>query len=101
MTGTKLAQISEGNNNYDCVIEQCKALQFTISYVANIQKSNKFQIPQFRTEGAGEQGHPVHVSDAEKNTDEFREAHQSNGFAGYVSDKISLDRAIPDIRHPQ
>lgn len=43
----------------------------------------------------------MHVSDAEKNTDEFREAHQSNGFAGYVSDKISLDRAIPDIRHPQ
>jgi len=54
-----------------------------------------------RTEGAGEQGHPVHISDAEKNTDEFREAHRSNGFAGYVSDKISLDRAIPDIRHPQ
>jgi hypothetical protein len=43
----------------------------------------------------------VQVTDAEKNTNEFREAHQSNGFSGYVSDKISLDRAIPDIRNPK
>ena len=55
----------------------------------------------FRIDGAGEQGHPVIATDEEKNTNEFREAHQSNGFSGYISDKISLDRAIPDIRHPK
>ena len=73
-----------------------------ISIINEVSRSLKvFLIQILRTEGAGEQGHPVHISDAEKNTDEFREAHRSNGFAGYVSDKISLDRAIPDIRHPQ
>ena len=25
---------------------------------------------------------------------------RSNGFSGYVSDLVSIDRAVPDIRHP-
>lgn len=47
--------------------------------------------------GPGEQGKPVQVSPEEEkqHTDLFR----SNGFSGWASDKISVHRAIPDIRH--
>jgi len=48
--------------------------------------------------GPGEQGKPVQVTaDEEKqHSDLFR----ANGFSGWASDKISINRAIPDIRHP-
>jgi len=47
--------------------------------------------------GPGEQGKAVVISQNEesKHSDLFR----SNGFSGWASDKISLDRAVPDIRH--
>ena len=47
--------------------------------------------------GSGEQGKPVQVTADEErqHTDLFR----SNGFSGWASDKISVHRAVPDIRH--
>jgi polypeptide N-acetylgalactosaminyltransferase len=46
--------------------------------------------------GPGEQGKPVQVSAEEErqHSDLFR----SNGFSGWASDKISVHRAVPDIR---
>ncbi|XP_051870740.1 polypeptide N-acetylgalactosaminyltransferase 10-like [Pristis pectinata] len=46
--------------------------------------------------GFGEQGEPVPMSDEDR-TDE---AYSENGFNIYVSNKISLNRSLPDIRHP-
>lgn len=49
--------------------------------------------------GPGEQGAAVILSaEEEKLKDEL---YKANGFNGYVSDKISLDRALKDIRHPE
>ena len=47
--------------------------------------------------GPGEQGKPVQVTVEEErqHSDLFR----SNGFSGWASDKISVHRAVPDIRN--
>jgi polypeptide N-acetylgalactosaminyltransferase len=50
-------------------------------------------------EGPGEQGAAVILSsDEEKQKDAL---YKVNGFNAFASDKISLQRAIKDIRHPQ
>ena len=48
--------------------------------------------------GPGEQGKPLVIpkEEEEQNQHLFR----SNGFSGYASDLISIDRSVPDIRHP-
>ncbi|XP_053574676.1 polypeptide N-acetylgalactosaminyltransferase 10 [Bombina bombina] len=46
--------------------------------------------------GNGEQGKPFPMTDA----DRVDQAYRENGFNIYVSDKISLNRSLPDIRHP-
>ncbi|XP_064452691.1 polypeptide N-acetylgalactosaminyltransferase 10 isoform X2 [Mirounga angustirostris] len=46
--------------------------------------------------GNGEQGRPYPMTDAER----VDQAYRENGFNIYVSDKISLNRSVPDIRHP-
>uniref|UniRef100_A0A8C6TLS6 Polypeptide N-acetylgalactosaminyltransferase n=1 Tax=Neogobius melanostomus TaxID=47308 RepID=A0A8C6TLS6_9GOBI len=45
--------------------------------------------------GNGEQGKPFALSDA----DRVDQAYRENGFNIYVSDRISLNRSLPDIRH--
>uniref|UniRef100_A0A673UQB7 Polypeptide N-acetylgalactosaminyltransferase 10 n=1 Tax=Suricata suricatta TaxID=37032 RepID=A0A673UQB7_SURSU len=47
--------------------------------------------------GNGEQGRPYPMTDAER----VDQAYRENGFNIYVSDKISLNRSLPDIRHPK
>nr|XP_020025103.1 polypeptide N-acetylgalactosaminyltransferase 10-like isoform X1 [Castor canadensis] len=47
--------------------------------------------------GNGEQGRPYPLTDAER----VDQAYRENGFNIYVSDKISLNRSLPDIRHPK
>ncbi|XP_040006264.1 polypeptide N-acetylgalactosaminyltransferase 10-like isoform X1 [Xiphias gladius] len=46
--------------------------------------------------GNGEQGKPFPLTD----TDRVDQAYRENGFNIYVSDRISLNRSLPDIRHP-
>jgi len=49
--------------------------------------------------GPGEQGSAVILSaEEEKKKDDL---YKVNGFNAYVSDKISLDRSLHDIRHPE
>ena len=44
------------------------------------------------------QGKAVQVSPNEEK--QYSDLFRSNGFSGFVSDKVSLDRSLPDIRHP-
>ncbi|XP_049598035.1 polypeptide N-acetylgalactosaminyltransferase 10-like isoform X2 [Syngnathus scovelli] len=46
--------------------------------------------------GNGEQGKPFPMSESDRADLAYRE----NGFNIYVSDRISLNRSLPDIRHP-
>uniref|UniRef100_A0A7N8XIE4 Polypeptide N-acetylgalactosaminyltransferase n=1 Tax=Mastacembelus armatus TaxID=205130 RepID=A0A7N8XIE4_9TELE len=46
--------------------------------------------------GNGEQGKPFPLTDA----DRVDQAYRENGFNIFVSDRISLNRSLPDIRHP-
>ncbi|XP_063086753.1 polypeptide N-acetylgalactosaminyltransferase 10 isoform X3 [Cavia porcellus] len=46
--------------------------------------------------GNGEQGRPYPMTEGER----VDQAYRENGFNIYVSDKISLNRSLPDIRHP-
>ena len=48
--------------------------------------------------GPGEQGKTVTLSSDEHSLSQ--KSYDSNGFSGFVSDKIDLDRAVKDIRHP-
>jgi len=48
--------------------------------------------------GPGEQGKTVRLSSDEHSLSQ--KSYDSNGFSGFVSDKIDLDRAVKDIRHP-
>ncbi|CAG4984986.1 unnamed protein product [Colias eurytheme] len=47
--------------------------------------------------GIGEQGLPAHLSKREANLE--KELYSVNGFNGALSDKIPLNRSLPDIRH--
>ncbi len=53
---------------------------------------------ELKRTGVGEQGVPVVLRPDEESAD--RKSYSENGFSGYISDKIALDRAVPDIRHP-
>ncbi|XP_041808477.1 polypeptide N-acetylgalactosaminyltransferase 10-like [Chelmon rostratus] len=46
--------------------------------------------------GNGEQGKPFPLTE----TDRVDQAYRENGFNIYVSNRISLNRSLPDIRHP-
>ena len=48
--------------------------------------------------GPGEQGAAVILSANEES--KKHELYKVNGFNAYVSDKISMDRALKDIRNP-
>ena len=48
--------------------------------------------------GPGEQGKGVTLQANEHSLSQS--SYDSNGFSGFVSDKIALDRAVKDIRHP-
>uniref|UniRef100_A0A3P9JE34 Polypeptide N-acetylgalactosaminyltransferase 10 n=1 Tax=Oryzias latipes TaxID=8090 RepID=A0A3P9JE34_ORYLA len=50
-----------------------------------------------RHTGNGEQGKAFPLTDA----DQVDQAYRENGFNIFVSDRISLNRSVPDIRHPK
>lgn len=47
--------------------------------------------------GIGEHGKPANISPAE--LPEYDKLYKVNGFNAALSDKIAVDRAVPDIRH--
>lgn len=51
--------------------------------------------------GPGEQGEKVVLSSAESNDPLQGTLYSANGFNAFVSDKISVDRSVKDIRHPE
>lgn len=51
----------------------------------------------FNLIGIGEQGKPEHLTAAE--SEQYEKLFKVNGFNAALSDKIALDRAVPDIRH--
>lgn len=51
--------------------------------------------------GVGEGGEGVESSMQERNSPKFQQFYRENGFYGFVSDNISLDRSVNDIRHPE
>ncbi|XP_050300277.1 N-acetylgalactosaminyltransferase 6 [Anthonomus grandis grandis] len=53
-----------------------------------------------KRKGPGEQGKPAHLSALETERN-YEKLFRVNGFNAAVSDKIALDRSIPDIRHKQ
>ncbi len=53
-----------------------------------------------KRQGKGEQGSPVALP-SDPDTKELEEkVYRVNGFDGLVSDQISLNRSVKDIRHP-
>lgn len=69
---------------------------------ASLQKMDWHNYKQIKYEaslkGIGEQGKPAHLEPKEAEVE--KELYSVNGFNGALSDKISLNRSLPDIRHP-
>ena len=51
--------------------------------------------------GPGEGGAGVEPSATERNSPEFQRLYRENGFNAFISNNISLDRSVKDIRHPR
>ena len=49
--------------------------------------------------GLGEGGNGVEPTVAERNTAVYHELYRANGFNAFVSNQISLDRSLNDLRH--
>ncbi len=51
--------------------------------------------------GIGEGGAGVEPSATERSSAEFQRLYRENGFNAFISNNISLDRSVKDIRHPE
>ncbi|XP_061517672.1 N-acetylgalactosaminyltransferase 6 isoform X1 [Anopheles gambiae] len=51
--------------------------------------------------GPGEQGKPATLSPEEATSELRKELYYKNGFNALLSDKISINRSIADLRHPR
>ncbi|XP_053679099.1 N-acetylgalactosaminyltransferase 6-like [Anopheles nili] len=51
--------------------------------------------------GIGEQGKPATLSPDESGSERQKELYFQNGFNALLSDKISVNRSIADLRHPR
>jgi hypothetical protein len=61
---------------------------------------HEFMDYEAHRKGLGEQG--VRVVDPEVFDEPLRKAiYAANGYDGYLSDRVSLFRSVPDLRHPE
>ena len=51
--------------------------------------------------GIGEKGAGVEPSPQERDHSEFQRLYRENGFHAFLSNNISLDRSIKDLRHAE
>ena len=79
-----------------CSISYFEILSY--SCISFIEEDKTYQINFLLFLGPGEQGVPYNLIGEEE---EKKALFAVNGFNAHVSDKIALDRAIPDIRHPE
>lgn len=64
------------------------------SYLRVLPTCNRLCVSAFDP-GNGEQGKAFPLTDS----DRVDQAYRENGFNIYISDRISLNRSLPDIRH--
>lgn len=60
----------------------------------------KFMEEEAAREGPGEQGKPFYLTDPDE-VEQSQELLRKFGFAVMVSDKISVNRSLPDVRLPE
>ena len=60
----------------------------------------EFILQEANREGVGEQGAAVMVTEEDRRSDTYKKFYDLNGFNGFVSDLISYERSVADIRHP-
>ena len=78
--------------------EVVPTVEFKSGSLVDYHNYKQMEEERHRT-GPGEQGAPVYLSGEEKKLSD--RVFTENGFSRVVSDKIALDRAIPDLRHEQ
>lgn len=85
-----------------------KLLQLELQEINTLDKKGKLGLKMdwhdweqvgadLRRQGPGEQGAPVRLTKDEMSYAE--RTYRDHGFCAFVSDKIAIDRSIPDIRH--
>jgi hypothetical protein len=77
---------------------------FELLTIDNVTKKDwqdhAFMDYEAHRKGLGEQG--VRVMDPKIFDETLRKAiYAANGYDGYLSDRISLFRSVPDVRHPE
>lgn len=86
------------DNNNNIVKSNRKIVAKRQSYNEKIDWHNYKMIERdSKRTGPGEQGAPAYLSSVESSN--YEKLFRVNGFNAALSDKIALDRSIPDIRH--
>lgn len=89
--GKKLRKIDW--HDYQSITREANRIGIYLSLIEEKISYDFYQI------GPGERGIDVEVSAEEKNRLEFHQLYQKNGFNALISEKISLDRSVRDIRY--
>lgn len=72
-------------------------LSYNFNTFFRFSMSITFSLYKYIFSGVGEQGKPAYLGASE--TGNYDSLYRVNGFNAALSDKIALDRAVPDIRH--
>lgn len=98
MVVTVLVYRTLDNNNNNIVKSNRKTVAKRQSYNEKIDWHDYKMIERdSKRTGPGEQGAPAYLSSVESSN--YEKLFRVNGFNAALSDKIALDRSIPDIRH--